>query len=122
MDKNSIIILFIIFVVSVVAILQAVSYFVSNPIYKQFFNLIAIAILINIFILVFLISTFENIKLAPGPPGPKGNRGKQGYEGTPDQCGMCGKQTVNLRYTKNETDKKNTVIIENPLLGKPPPV
>jgi hypothetical protein len=122
MNNNNIIILFIIFIISVIAILQAIGYFVSNPIYKQFFNLIAVAIIINIFILVFLVSTFDKVKLAPGPPGPKGNRGKQGYEGSADQCGMCGKQTVNLRYAKNETEKRTTVIIENPLLGNPPPM
>lgn len=122
MNNNSIIILFIIFIIAVIAILQTVNYFVSNPIYKQFFNLISIAILINIFIFIFLISTFEKVKLSPGPPGPKGNRGKQGYEGTPDQCGMCGKQTVTLRYQKNEIAKRDTVIIENPLLGNPPPM
>jgi hypothetical protein len=120
-SKNkAIIVIFIIFIIAAIAILQGINYFITNAIYKKFFNIISIAILINIFIFIFMIYTFSDVKLAPGPPGPKGNRGKQGYEGAADLCGMCGKQDVSLRYKKNDDAKINTVIIENPLLGKPP--
>jgi hypothetical protein len=121
--KNKlIIIILIIFIIATIAVLQGINYFVSDRIYKQFFNLISIAILINIFIFIFLVYTFEEVKMSQGPPGPKGNRGKQGYSGSADTCGMCGKQNVSLRYQKNETAKRETVIIENPLLGNSPPI
>ena len=115
--NNLIIVITVIFVIAAIAILRAIEYFISSSKYKLFYHLTTVAVLINIFILVFLVYTFEPVIIVKGPAGPKGNRGKAGYKGASDTCGMCGIQTTSLGYHKIEKAKLDTVVIENPILN-----
>jgi hypothetical protein len=115
--NNLIIVITVIFVIAAIAILRAIEYFIISSKYKLFYHLTAVAVLINIFILVFLVYTFEPVIIVKGPAGPKGNRGKVGYTGASDTCGMCSIQTTSLGYHRNEKAKRETIIIENPILN-----
>ena len=48
-------------------------------------------LVLNIGILLFIIISFKNLKLNPGPVGPKGKQGNRGQSGNPDNCKMCDK-------------------------------
>jgi hypothetical protein len=100
MENITLIVILIIFILSVIALLRAIEIFFGRNQYKLFYQIIALAIIINLFVFVFLVSTFQRVKLAPGPPGPKGNRGKIGYIGVDDTCGACEVKSNKLGYSK----------------------
>jgi len=111
------IVVFGVFLLATIVITRAIEYFLGASSYRLFYHIIAVAILINVFIFLFLIFTFKPVKLAPGPPGPKGNRGGQGYSGATDSCGMCGVQKTTLGYQRHAKELRELIIVENPILA-----
>lgn len=116
MNNISLIFMLGVFLLLCIVIMQSIEYFISSSNYKFFYHLVSIAILINVFIFLFLIASFNNVIVYPGPPGPKGNRGKSGNRGLDDGCGLCGKQNDTVGNRNYKEVKRNLVIIEKPIL------
>ena len=56
---------------------------------KSMIRMFAIAIILNVMILVFIIISFKRIHFAKGPTGPKGNRGNKGISGENALLNSC---------------------------------
>jgi len=117
MNNISIIFMLGVFLLLCIVIIQCIEYFITSSNYKFFYHLVSIAILVNVFILLFLIESFNNVLVSQGPPGPKGNRGKPGNRGIDDGCGLCGKQNDTVGNRNYKETKRNLVIIEKPILA-----
>jgi hypothetical protein len=77
-------------------------------------KMFALAILVNIIILLFILMSFSKIKFEPGPSGPQGNKGSRGIYGKNGGINMC-----NKKYQTAE-EKKTFVRANNYLDLKPP--
>ena len=55
----------------------------------QAIRIFALAITLNIVILLFILMSFSKIKFAVGPEGPQGNKGDRGGEGAPGGLVVC---------------------------------
>lgn len=78
-------------------------------------RMFALAILINIIILLFILMSFSKVKFAPGAPGPQGNKGARGGYGKDGGFNMC-----NKRYQTAE--EKKAFERSNDYLDLKPPV
>jgi hypothetical protein len=82
-----------------------------------FFRVMLFTILINICILIFLVFSFSKIKFTKGPKGPKGIRGRRGIRGKYDSVAKCGKQSKKLGDEYIQKLKKESTIIQRPVIG-----
>ena len=86
-------------------IILALSIFIAGIVGMQFLDklfmgskninairMFALAILINIIILLFILMSFSKVKFAPGPAGPQGNKGSRGYRGRDGGINLCNKK------------------------------
>lgn len=91
--------------------------YMSNTGTIMFFRIMLFAVMLNVCILVFLIFSFSKIKFASGPKGPKGIRGRRGYQGKVDSVAKCNKQSKKLGEAHLEKLKKETIVVQRPVLG-----
>jgi hypothetical protein len=77
-------------------------------------RMFALAILINIIILLFILMSFSKVKFTPGPIGPQGNKGARGGFGADGGINMC-----NVKYQTAE-EKKSFIRANNYLDLKAP--
>lgn len=77
-------------------------------------RMFALAILINIIILLFILMSFSKVKFTQGPIGPQGNKGARGGFGADGGINMC-----NVKYQTAE-EKKSFVRANNYLDLKAP--
>ena len=84
---------------------------------KIFFRIMLFTVMINICILVFLIFSFSKVKFVPGPRGPKGIRGRSGLLGKYDTVVKCKKQSKTLGGEYQDKLKKETIVVQRPVLG-----
>jgi membrane-bound ClpP family serine protease len=78
-------------------------------------RMFALAILINIIILVFILMSFSKIKFTSGTQGPQGNKGSRGGNGKDGGISLC-----NKKYQTAE--EKKTFERLNDYLDLKPPV
>lgn len=81
------------------------------------YRIMLFTIMLNLVILIFLIFSFSKIKFIPGPKGPKGIRGRKGFNGRYDTVQKCAKQSKTLGKEYLEKRKKETIVIQKPVLG-----
>lgn len=96
--------------------LKMVDNFFKGDKNRNFYRMIAIAVGINIMILVFLIITFKKIQFAPGPTGPQGNRGDKGFRGDTNNYNICSKQMVTAGDKKFKILKQESAVARMPAL------
>ena len=78
-------------------------------------RIFCICVILNIIIIVFLIMSFNRVKIQPGPQGPSGNKGLQGPEGRAGGLQIC--------KTKHQTiQEKKTIIKDQNYLDLRPPL
>ena len=78
-------------------------------------RIFCICVILNIIIIIFLIMSFNRVKIQPGPQGPTGNKGQQGFEGKSVGLQIC--------KTKNQTiDEKRTIQKAKDYLDLRPPL
>ena len=77
-------------------------------------RIFCICFILNIIIIVFLIMSFNRVKIQIGPQGPSGNKGQMGSEGKSGGLLIC--------KTKNQTieEKKKILKDQNYLDLRPP--
>ena len=78
-------------------------------------RMFALAILINIIILLFIVMSFSKVKFTSGPQGPQGNKGSRGGSGQNGGINLC-----NKKYQTAE--EKKTFERANDYLDLKPPV
>jgi len=78
-------------------------------------RMFALAILINIIILLFILMSFSKVKFTSGPQGPQGNKGSRGGSGHDGGINLC-----NKKYQTAE--EKKTFERANDYLDLKPPV
>jgi hypothetical protein len=77
-------------------------------------RMFAIAITINIVILIFIIMSFSKVKFAVGFEGPQGNKGERGIDGAPGGLTVCKPKA------KTAQEQKALIKAQNYLDLKPP--
>ena len=79
-------------------------------------RMFAIAILINIIILLFILMSFSKIKFAPGSQGPQGNKGSRGSYGNDGGINICNKKYQTAEEKKTFVRANNYLDLKPPLL------
>ena len=78
-------------------------------------RIFCISIILNIIIIVFLVMSFNRVKIQVGPQGPTGNKGQQGFEGKTGGLEICTKKYQNI-------EEKKTIIKNEQYLDVRPPL
>jgi hypothetical protein len=79
-------------------------------------RMFAIAITINIIILVFILMSFSKIKFAVGVNGPQGNKGERGSEGGPGGLVVCKPKARTVQEQKALIKSQNYLDLKPPFL------
>jgi Na+/proline symporter len=90
-NTNTITIVIILFVLALAGLIfmRFLEGLFMNSNNKSMIRMFAIAIILNVMILVFIIISFKRIHFAKGPTGPKGNRGNKGISGENALLNSC---------------------------------
>ena len=80
-------------------------------------RLFCISIIVNIIILVFLIMSFNKVKIQRGPQGPAGNKGLKGSMGSPGGLQVCGKKYETVEEKKTFQRAQNYLDLKPPLIN-----
>jgi hypothetical protein len=107
--------IFIVIIGCIVTMMAFERYFYTLP-NKILIRIMLLALALNLCILLFLIFSFSKVRFDPGPQGPKGTRGRLGPKGKSSNVQGCEKQTQSLGRTKYESDRKTTIVVQNPIL------
>jgi hypothetical protein len=79
-------------------------------------RIFCISLILNVIIIVFLIMSFNRVKIEPGPQGPTGNKGQQGYEGKSGGLLTCTQKYQTIEEKKTIIRDKNYLDTRPPLL------
>ena len=79
-------------------------------------RMFAIAILINIIVLLFILMSFSKIKFVPGSQGPQGNKGSRGSYGNDGGINICNKKYQTAEEKKTFVRANNYLDLKAPLL------
>lgn len=79
-------------------------------------RIFCISLILNIIIIVFLIMSFNRVKIETGPQGPTGNKGQQGYEGKTGGLLTCSKKYQTIEEKKSIIKDANYLDVRPPLL------
>jgi hypothetical protein len=79
-------------------------------------RIFCICFILNIIIIVFLIMSFNRVKIQAGPQGPTGNKGQQGPEGKTGGLQICKQKNQTIQEKKKIIKDKNYLDIRPPLL------
>ena len=79
-------------------------------------RIFCICFILNIIIIIFLIMSFNKVKVQIGPQGPTGNKGHQGYEGKTVGLETCSKKYETVEEKKTIIKNKNYLDVRPPLL------
>ena len=79
-------------------------------------RIFCICVILNIIIIIFLIMSFNKVKIQPGPQGPAGNKGQQGPEGKTGGLQICKTKNQTIQEKKKIIKDKNYLDVRPPLL------
>jgi len=79
-------------------------------------KMFALAIIINIIILLFILMSFSKIKFAQGDKGPQGNKGSRGAFGNNGGIDICDKKYQTAEEKKTFERANNYLDLKPPLL------
>ena len=79
-------------------------------------RIFCICVILNIIIIIFLIMSFNRVKIQPGPQGPTGNKGQQGFEGKSVGLQICKTKTQTIDEKRTIQKAKDYLDLRPPLL------
>lgn len=79
-------------------------------------RMFALAILINIIILIFILMSFSKVKFAPGGQGPQGNKGSRGGDGKDGGINLCNKKYQTAEEKKTFERANDYLDLKAPVL------
>lgn len=79
-------------------------------------RMFALAILINIIILLFIVMSFSKVKFTPGPQGPQGNKGSRGGSGQDGGINLCNKKYQTAEEKKSFERANDYLDLKPPVL------
>lgn len=79
-------------------------------------RMFALAILINIIILIFILMSFSKVKFAQGGQGPQGNRGLRGNTGKNGGINLCTKKYQTAEEKKAFIRSNDYLDLKQPIL------
>jgi hypothetical protein len=98
-------------------ILSAVEKYFKKSDYYFVIQVSAIAVILNIMMFVFLVSSFSKVTFEPGPQGPQGIRGPKGDFGTDGKLNQCGAdKSLTAEDIKFETKRREVQLPKKPVI------
>lgn len=80
-------------------------------------RMFAIATVLNVIILVFILMSFSKIKFTVGTNGPQGNKGDRGFEGSPGGLTVCKPKARTAQEQKALIKSENYLDVKPPFLA-----